>query len=163
LLCHGSEAGGKNTATQPFGVTLRTKARVVGANAGSLRTGLSYVATHATNSDGDPVSDYEEIALDGTDPNDAHKFVPPAPPPPPPDGGGEGGAAGAHGEGGGGGQAGETPTTPARSDYPPLPPPEDLPPPYVHGCAMNAAGTDSERGLALLLAAAVAVLRRRRA
>jgi len=160
LLCHDTEAGGKNKATQPFGATLK-KAGVVGGSPGSLRTGLSFVATRATNSDGDPVSDYREIAFDGTDPNDAKKFVPPPPPPPPPDGGGEGGTAGANGEGGGGGQGGESPVTPTQSDYPPLPPPEDLPPPYVHGCALRPGSAETDRGLALLLVAAVLVLRRR--
>jgi hypothetical protein len=131
MLCHKDDAGGNGTATRPFGATLKKKAGVVGGNTSSLQNGLYYLWSHDTNSDGDPVSDYVEVVVDGTDPNDGRKYKDPTPPAP------EGGQGGAFsGEGGEGGQ----PPTGAFQPPPPPPPPSTLAPPYTHGCALGPTG-----------------------
>jgi hypothetical protein len=150
-LCHDRESGGRGTVEQPFGKTLFNKAHVIGTEVSSLVTGLNYVVKNHTNSDGDPVPDYEEIVRDFTDPNDAQQFVP-APEPDP--GNGEGGATSLPGAGGDG-------VLPP-DDYPAPPSPDDLPPSFYHGCSVTA-HTESRRqqGSALFLVA-LAVLRSRR-
>ena len=146
-LCHKDEVGGNGTATRPFGLTLKKNAGVVGGNPTSLQKGLYYVATQMTNSDGDPVSDYVEIVVDGTDPNDATKYTRPASPA---SEGGQGGDSSTHpGEGG---QASGDAFQP-----PPLPPPPgDLAPPYVHGCALGSSRAAPGMTEALLAAGALA-------
>ncbi len=153
LLCHKSEAGGKNTTTKPFGVTLKNKGGTIGASPGSLQRGLEYVRLRGTNSDGDPVADYQEIVVDGTDPNDKNDYVPPPPPPPPPEGG-QGGEGSSSGEAGSTGEGGTTGVTVSQTDYPPLSPSE-LPPPYVHGCTVSEPASGSPGELITLLAIAL--------
>jgi hypothetical protein len=157
LLCHTNEVGGKGTATQPFGLTLHQKLGVSGASAGSLRRALALVQTGHTNSDKDPVLDYTEIVVDGTNPNDPRSYVQPPPPPPPPEGGqgGEGNGGGASGGGG------ESPSVIVGSTSPP--PFEELPPPFTHGCAVAArSGTSVPTLLALLWMLSARAARRRR-
>jgi len=136
MLCHKDDAGNKGTVIQPFGITVRQKFGATGANAASLRRALGLVQTQLSNSDKDPVNDYTELVVDGTNPNDPHDYVEPPPPTPPPDGGqgGEGGTAGASGAGGDGTSIIEGPLPPP---VPPPPPVEDLPPPYTHGCSLG--------------------------
>jgi len=135
MLCHKDDAGNKGTVIQPFGITIHQRYGVTGGNPSSLRRALGLVQTQLTNSDKDPVIDYTELVVDGTNPNDPHDYVAPPPPPPPvPEGGqgGEAGAAGASGAGGDGTSIIEGPLPP-----PPPPPLEDLPPPFTHGCALG--------------------------
>jgi len=155
MLCHKDEVGGTGTATRPFGITLKKKAGVVGGSTSSLQAGLIYVYSHMTNSDGDPVSDYIELVVDGTDPNDGTKYAKPAPPEAD---GGQGGSSGGEGEGG-------QPSSGAFHPPPPLPS-GDLPPPYTHGCSIEPAKSPKGPARAVLWVGALGVLacraRRRR-
>lgn len=146
-LCHTSDSGGRGTATQPFGSTLFKKAGVKGADTASLLRGLQYVITNRTNSDGDPVLDYDEIVRDFTNPNDAGSYkVPPVPDA----GSGEGGASGAAGAGG-------DAAVPPSDSYPPPPSPDALPPPFYHGCTLTRpAGHEPHVSALLVLALALA-------
>lgn len=148
-LCHTSDSGGRGTATQAFGATMFKRAGVKGGDTASLSKGLDYVVKNHTNSDGDPVPDYEEIVRDFTNPNDARDFEVPREP----DAGtGEGGAAGNVGTGGEG-----TATPPG---YYAPPPTEDLPPPFYHGCALTPQRERASSGAALLLVALAGCARR---
>lgn len=152
MLCHHDDVGGVGTATQLFGVTVR-RLGAQKANAPSLRTALDGVRTRMTNSDGDPVSDYVEIAVDGTNPNDPKSFVAPLPVT---SAGGQGGESSA---GDAGGAASEPVTQPSSE---PLPTTE-LPPPYTHGCALGAARGAPHAWLTLLaVAVGLRWVRRRR-
>ncbi len=131
-LCHSTDAG--VTVTQPFGKTVRALGARDKDNA-SLRSALDRVRVNGYDSDGDGIADYQELAIDETNPSDPHSFVAP------PVMIGEGGAGGA-GEGGFGGEA---PRPPA----PPTPPP--LPPLLEHGCSFGAAGK-MDTGVELVLA-----------
>jgi MYXO-CTERM domain-containing protein len=147
-LCHHDDSGG--TVTQPFGLQVRSHGAIKYENS-SLQKALDYVYSHHTDSDGDGISDYQEIAVDGTNPNDRKDFKPP--PAPPPDGG-EGGQPSGTGTGGEGGQ-------PSSVEPPPTyvpPPAEALPPPFEHGCAMTSRPHGSSNLLVML---ALAVLGRR--
>jgi hypothetical protein len=151
-LCHESESGGRGTVKQPFGKTLFNKAHVVGTEVSSLVTGLNYVVQNHTNSDGDPVPDYEEIVRDFTNPNDAQQFVPPPETDP---GSGEGGATSSPGAGGDGAVS-------PPDDYPVAPSPDDLPPPFHHGCSVTAHTESRRQQGSALFVVALAVLRRGR-
>jgi len=155
MLCHKDDAGNKGTVVQPFGVTVHQRFGAQGANQGSLVRALGQVQSQRSNSDKDPVDDYTEIVVDGTNPNDPHDYVEPVvtqPVEPPPEGGqgGEGGAAGASGTGG---VSGEIGTSVIEGPLPPAPPPlEDLPPPYTHGCALGAQSSKSSTAEPALIA-----------
>lgn len=94
LLCHTKEAGGLNTATKPFAQTLRQKYDLTGADDDALLGALEKDEKNADDSDRDGFSDYDEIAVHGSDPNDAAS----KPAPTPTGTGGEVGASGAGGE-----------------------------------------------------------------
>lgn len=152
-LCHTSDSGGRGTATQPFGSTLFKQAGVKGGDTASLAKGVDYVVKNHTNSDRDPVPDYEEIVRDFTNPNDARDFKVP----PEPDAGtGEGGAAGVTGAGGDG-------AVPAPPDYYAPPPAGDLPPPFYHGCTLGQPVRRTPHVSALLVIALAALRRVERA
>lgn len=103
LLCHTKEAGGLNTATEPFAVTLRMY-NLSGADDDSLLAALDRDKKNEEDSDRDRFSDYDEIAVHGTDPNDA------ADKPTPPSGtGGTPSGTGGAGVGGDTGAAGAGP------------------------------------------------------
>jgi hypothetical protein len=154
-LCHKDDIGGKGKATQPFGITLHQKFHVAGANVGSLRTGLAQVQSQKTNSDKDPVVDYTEIVVDGTNPNDSRDYVEP-PPPVKPSEGGQGGEAGNAGASGEGGEA-----MIISGPIPPPPSPDDLPPPFTHGCALEREAGGVGPVLMGLLGLALRTMRRR--
>lgn len=101
LLCHSKEAGGLNTSIEPFAVTLRTKYNLGGADDDALLVALDKSKQNADDSDRDGFSDYDEIAVHGTDPNEAAD----RPTPPSGTGGAPSGTGGA-GAGGDPGAAG---------------------------------------------------------
>lgn len=155
-LCHKNDDGGFGTVNRAFGVTMHTRLHVVGGEPDTLRSALDNDKSHALDSDGDEISDWQELAVDHTNPNDPKDFK--LPPPPPPDAGsaGEGGQSSV-GNGGGQGSSSEPPP------YRPTPA-GDLPPPFEHGCAF--VGAPARRrcseSFALLLAAFVGRGLRRR-
>jgi len=126
-LCHKNDDGGFGTVNRAFGVTLRTRLHVIGGEPDSLRSALDYDKSHALDSDGDKISDWQELAIDHTSPNDPNDFK--LPPAPPPDAGtaGEGGQSSTSSDGGRGSSNEPPPYAPA--------PDGDLPPPFEHGCA----------------------------
>jgi hypothetical protein len=137
-LCHDTDDG--LTVTRPFG---RTAMLIEGARQkdnDSLRRALDGIARNRWDSDGDAVTDYQEVRFDGTDPNDRRKFVEP-PPPPPPSAGGGGNVSGEDGYGEGGSGAGGEGGAAEPSPLPPRPPSfGSLPPPLEHGCSTSPAG-----------------------
>ena len=145
-LCHRDDAGGFGTATRPFGKTM-LRLHVIGATPDTLPKALDTDRSQALDSDGDKISDYQELVVDHTNPNDPKSFT--LPPPPPPDGG-EGGQSGGASSGG----EGDQPSSPAPPPYTP-PASDDLPPPFEHGCALapDAAAGGFMPWLAVALAA----------
>jgi hypothetical protein len=132
-----TDPGVSANVQRPFGVTVK-KFGAKKADTGSLQRALNSVRAQGSNSDGDPVSDYLELAIDGTNPNDATSFVVPMP-----EGGagGEGGAAGAAGAGG---------DMAVGGSYVP-PGGFSGPPPYEHGCSLVARADASPTGARILL------------
>jgi len=154
LLCHATDPGKKDNVNRPFGLTVKAHGAKK-ADPSSLRRALTSVRAMAVNSDGDPVSDYQEIAIDGTNPNDPKSFVPPTVVKPEGGAGGDGGASGVDGTGGDMGVDG------------PHFPPADFsgPPPFEHGCSLAASpdeGWKSALGVFALVAAAARIMRRAR-
>jgi MYXO-CTERM domain-containing protein len=84
--CHTNEAGGLGTVTKPFGMHMMTLG-LVANNTDSLYQAVSLLSESDHDSDGDTISDFDELSPDG-DPNDSDVFpedatpVIPAPPPP---------------------------------------------------------------------------------
>jgi len=66
-LCHQTELGGENTATQPFGRTMQ-KFGAVKKNDDSLKAALDRDDSEGTDSDGDCIPDTDELRA-GTNPN----------------------------------------------------------------------------------------------
>ncbi len=67
-LCHSSDLGGTGTVTTPFGRSLLEQG-TMGMDNGSLRAALAVLKADNTDSDGDGVSDYDELRM-GLSPND---------------------------------------------------------------------------------------------
>lgn len=154
-LCHANDDGGLGTVVQPFGKTMQAHG-VVATDTSSLYNALVYVGQHSVvdpivDSDGDGVPDYTEVAVDHTNPNDAHDFK--APPVEVTQNGGAGGDSG-DGSVDDGGQASSEPVLP-----PVFAPPSaaDLPPPFTHGCAMVPARSRNEAALTALFAMLVSI------
>ncbi len=77
-LCHSTDPGRLGTATQKFAMSLRS----FGLQAKSdslLKTALDKNKSKMTDSDGDGVADYQELAVDATNPNNASDHVTPMP------------------------------------------------------------------------------------
>lgn len=66
-VCHETPSGGLGTATKPLAVYLRSRG-LVANDEGSLRNALAAAAAEKHDSDGDGVSDVDELKA-GTDPN----------------------------------------------------------------------------------------------
>jgi hypothetical protein len=111
-LCHATIKGGDDTVTTKFGKNVEHRG-ARGKDPGSLQDALIQAASSGDDSDGDEVSDYEELR-DGTDPNDGSDAEPDPE-------GGEGGD-------GGGIAFGEIP---------------ELPPLAEHGCSLGMPSNDS--------------------
>jgi hypothetical protein len=158
LLCHSNEAGGIATVRQKFGIALRDRYNVTSKNAGALRSALGKMRSDGTDSDGDRVSDYEEL-VNGTNLN---VFDAMPEPEPEPGSGGETSSTGgtdAGTEGGApsnaGGRAGSTPNPSAG------PPEEPDLPALETGCSAHPGtrGTLPLAGLALAFAFALVTFR----
>jgi hypothetical protein len=161
MLCHSSDLGGVGTVVQPFGKTMRANGLTSGSPT-SLYNTLKYVTAHAftppiIDSDGDGVPDYTEIAVDHTNPNDPHDFKPPVVQMTTPNGG-EGGDTSLNEVGGAGGQVQAVQEEPPAFEPPPV---GDLPPPFVHGCAVTPHASHDVFGWSALVG--IALLGRRRA
>lgn len=122
-LCHTTDPGVMGTANQKFAATMKS----LGLESGDVDTldlALDKVKKTANDSDKDGFSDYEEIVVDSTNPNDAtsHRVV--TQPPPPPEGGAggqsnsAGGAGGVPDEGDEGGAASLPECIPSKTIYP---------------------------------------------
>ena len=77
-LCHTTDPGMLGTANQKFAITLKS----FGLQAKSddaLKAALDKNKSKMTDSDGDGFSDYEEIVVDSTNPNDAGDHAAPMP------------------------------------------------------------------------------------
>jgi hypothetical protein len=68
IVCHQNDLGGVGTATKPFARSLQRKG-LVQEDIGSLDTALAALKAQNTDSDGDGISDIDELQM-GTDPND---------------------------------------------------------------------------------------------
>jgi hypothetical protein len=66
-LCHNTPSGGFGTVTTPFGKSMMARG-LVAQNLSSLDTALDALAAEHTDSDGDGVSDIDELKA-GSDPN----------------------------------------------------------------------------------------------
>jgi len=66
-LCHNTPSGGFGTVTTPFGRSMMSRG-LVAQNLASLDTALDALAAEHTDSDGDGVSDIDELRA-GSDPN----------------------------------------------------------------------------------------------
>lgn len=66
-LCHTNGITGLGTVNTPFGQALRARG-AVGSNEASVTTALDRLQTDTVDSDGDTVTDLQELK-DGTDPN----------------------------------------------------------------------------------------------
>lgn len=167
-LCHTTDPGRLGTATQKFAMTLRGFGLTL-KNDGALKSALDKAKADATDSDGDGFSDYQEIAIDSTNPNDANEHAEPVMMPPTSGSGGSGaspepvGDAGAIdepdgnlSEGGSGGTDEAPPdalpicTTTVKKVYPEL----------THGCSFGNASGDFD---AMLLGSAFTACLIRRA
>jgi hypothetical protein len=156
-LCHKNDKGGTGSISQPFGITMFRTYGLKGAHASTLNPALDSDRAHATDSDHDTVSDYQEIVIDHTNPNDPKSLKLPEPPPPP--AGGQGGEGDDSGAASGAGGAAE----PSFNPGPPPPPSFDLPPPLVHGCALaHRRHADASEGALLVLLALLGRRARRR-
>jgi Bacterial TSP3 repeat len=68
LVCHQTEVGGNGTSTKPFSRSLQREG-LVGMDLGSLDAALAALKAQNTDSDGDGISDIDELQM-GSDPND---------------------------------------------------------------------------------------------
>lgn len=66
-ICHASTAGGSGTVVKPFGVYLQQRG-LVSNDANSLKTALTAMTGERHDTDGDGITDGDELK-NGTDPN----------------------------------------------------------------------------------------------
>jgi hypothetical protein len=129
-LCHTDEVGGTENVTQRFGRVIKEHYRVEEKQSAKLENALKDIRTRRQDTDGDGVTDFDEIVEDSTNPNDENDFIEPPPP----------------SEGGAGGETGEAGSRSSETELPPTAPPlefDDLPPPMGHGCAIGGPSRDS--------------------
>jgi len=67
-LCHRNDQGGVGTVIRPFGRTMMTQFGLSSGNVAALRAAISGSDAAKLDSDGDGVSDIDELRM-GTDPN----------------------------------------------------------------------------------------------
>lgn len=150
LLCHATDLG--VTVTTPFGKSVDAAGTAKRDN-GSFVSALNSLRSKSVDSDDDGISDYRELAVDGTNPNDADDLV--EPPPEPPAGGAGGVAGGGAGEANGtseeGGAGGFEEPDFVLPELPRLP---------EHGCSLHPGVTRSPHSGLLALIASIAALRR---
>ncbi|HET7544363.1 MAG TPA: thrombospondin type 3 repeat-containing protein [Polyangiaceae bacterium] len=81
-LCHTTDPGRLGTANQKFALTLKGFG-LTSNDDRALKSALDRAKANATDSDGDGFSDYEEIAIDSTNPNNAKEHAASMTDPPP--------------------------------------------------------------------------------
>lgn len=78
-LCHTTDPGMLGTANQKFAMTLKGFG-LQAKNDNALQAALDKAKSKMTDSDGDGFSDYAEVVLDNTNPNDSKDHAAPMPP-----------------------------------------------------------------------------------
>lgn len=142
-LCHTTDPGRSGSATQRFALRLRNLGLVPG-DLSSLDSALDQAKASDADSDGDGFSDFDEVAGDGTNPNDpaAHRAAMTP---------NTGGSAGISGDAGGvSGEGGALDSCTVETLYPKL----------GHGCGLARASSADSLWLALIVAAAAGRIRR---
>jgi hypothetical protein len=162
-LCHTTDPGRSGSATRKFALTLRGYGLVPG-DSGSLKTALGKNKAAKRDGDGDGFTDFDEIATDGTNPNDAksHRTIVVMPPEP------DVGQAGAPPEVENGGAGGASPVgeggAPAAGPPPECVPTTTIYPNLRRGCGIGNAGEGAPIAAASMFCALILLrLRARRA
>jgi uncharacterized protein (TIGR03382 family) len=154
LLCHTKDSGGVGTATRAFAQKLRTKYDLAAGDLASLDSALDRIRKNADDSDHDGFSDYDEIAVHQTNPNDIASLPAPIE--------SDGGAGGVSSLGSDGPAAAAGAGNIIEPDPSQCTPAEISFPSMAYGCQIGSRSPGSVAALSLALAALSAVSRRRR-
>ena len=166
-LCHTTDPGMLGTANQKFALTLKNFG-LQSLNDNALKAALDKSKSKMTDSDGDGYSDYEELVLYSTNPDDANDH----PPPMQMGAGGSGtvnsgtGASSSSLEAGAAdsvstGAADAGTDVPAGGSLGECTPTEEVYPTLGHGCSFRAGSTGSNANVPLLAGVLAACLIRR--